>query len=272
MLKEIIQSEKLSLMMEAHNGMSALVAEQAGFNSIWASGFSIASSLGLRDCNEASWSQVLDIVEYMGDASSLPILLDGDSGFGNSNNVKHIVKKASLLGVQGIALEDKPYPKLNSFHEGLQLLVPVEEHCARIQAAKNGAVNDDFVVVARTEALITGNGMDEAISRSELYHQSGADAIFIHSKSNTPDEIMEFGRRWDKRCPLIVAPTTYPQVDFKDLEQLGISVVICANHLMRAAMGAMKKTASDIFKAQSVNVNLPPVSEVFDLIDYSDLR
>src|SRR5215207_10122255 len=113
--KQLLGSGQLEFLMEAHNGLSARIVEEAGFKAIWASGLSISAALGVRDNNEASWTQVLEVVEFMADATEIPILLDGDTGFGNFNNVRRLVRKLEQRGVAGVCLEEKLFPKTNSF-------------------------------------------------------------------------------------------------------------------------------------------------------------
>ncbi|HYF05920.1 MAG TPA: isocitrate lyase/phosphoenolpyruvate mutase family protein, partial [Patescibacteria group bacterium] len=114
-LKKLIQSTDLDFLMEAHNGLSAKIAEEAGFKGIWASGLSISAALGVRDNNEASWTQVLEVAEFMSDATTVPILLDGDTGYGDFNSVRRLVHKLEQRGIAGVCLEDKLFPKTNSF-------------------------------------------------------------------------------------------------------------------------------------------------------------
>ena len=273
--REYLHNGKLDLILEAHNGLSARIVEEAGFVAIWASGLSISSSLGLRDCNEASWSQVVDVTHSIHDAVTIPILFDGDSGFGNFNNVRHIVKKLSHYGVAGISLEDKLFPKMNSFISGEHSLSSIEEFTGKIKAAQDSKTNEHFTVIARTEALIAGLGIDTALRRAAEYHRAGADAIFIHSKDSDGQDILEFGRRWENRCPLVVAPTTYINTPLPLLEEAGVSIYICANHLVRASVMAMRQTAQRIRQdnnIHTVNRSISSLSDVFGLLDYDELK
>src|SRR5436305_9797684 len=117
-LRRMLEGRSLSFLMEAHNGLSAKVAEEAGFEGIWGSGLSISASLGVRDNNEASWTQVLEVVEFMADATRIPILLDGDTGYGNFNSARRLVQKLEQRGIAGVCMEDKLFPKTNSFVRG----------------------------------------------------------------------------------------------------------------------------------------------------------
>jgi len=192
-LRNMIRSPELEFIMEAHNGLSARIVEEAGFKGIWASGLSISASLGVRDNNEASWTQVVEVTEFMSDATTVPILLDGDTGYGNFNNMRRLVRKLEQRQVAGVCIEDKIFPKTNSFIDGeAQPLADIDEFCGKIKAGKDAQQDDDFCLVARVEALIAGWSLSEALKRAEAYRQAGADAILIHSKKSTPDDIDAF--------------------------------------------------------------------------------
>ena len=275
-LREQIFAPELNFLMEAHNGISAKIAEEAGFKGLWASGLTISTSLGLRDSNEASWTQVLDVLEYMADATTLPILVDGDTGYGNFNNVRRLVKKLCDTHIAGVCIEDKLFPKTNSFIGERQPLADMDEFCGRIKAGKDSQTDDDFVLVARVEALISGHSMEEALLRAEAYHAAGADAILIHSKRSTATEILEFTERWANRAPLVIVPTMYsmntPTQVFRDA---GISTIIWANHNMRSAISAMRETSRQIFEDQSlheVEGRVVPVKEIFRLVGNAELE
>src|SRR5258708_2465006 len=199
-LKAMLSAPSLSFLMEAHNGLSAKIAEEAGFEGIWGSGLSISAALGVRDNNEASWTQVLEVVEFMSDATSVPILLDGDTGYGNFNSMRRLVGKLEQRGVAGVCIEDKIFPKTNSFIRGsAQPLAEIDEFAGKIKAGKEAQRDDDFVIVARVEAFIAGWGLDEALRRAEAYRAAGADAILIHSALRAPTEILAFKKEWADR-------------------------------------------------------------------------
>ncbi len=274
-LRREIMSSEISFLMEAHDGLSAKIVEEAGFRGVWASGLTTSASLGLRDSNEASWTQVLDQLEYMADATRLPILVDGDTGHGNFNNVRRFVRKLGERGLAGVCIEDKLFPKTNSFIGEGQALADIEEFCGRIKAGKDSQVDDDFVLVARVEALISGLGMAEALRRAEAYHQAGADAILIHSKRSTAEEILAFTRAWGNRAPLVIVPTMYYATPTEVYREAGISTVIWANHLLRSALVAMRETAARIAEDESlmrVEGQVASVQEVFRLVGNAELE
>ncbi|CAI1164449.1 phosphoenolpyruvate mutase [Serratia entomophila] len=251
-LRAMIASPELSFLMESHNALSAKIAEQAGFSGLWASGLTISAALGLSDRNEASWTQVLDVVEFMTDHVDVPILLDGDTGFGNYHNVIRLVKKLCQKHVSGVCIEDKIFPKMNSFLGERQRLADIDDFCSKIKAAKDTQFDDDFVIVARTEALISSLGMSEALNRAEHYRRAGADAILIHSKRDNADEILEFAAEWANRSPLVIVPTKYYSTPTDVFRQANISTVIWANHSLRSSIAAMRETTRYIFESQSI--------------------
>jgi phosphoenolpyruvate phosphomutase len=270
-LRQMLLSPELEFLMEAHNGLSARIVREAGFKGIWASGLSISAQFGVRDNNEASWTQVVDVLEFMADAGDLPILLDGDTGYGNFNNMRRLVRKLEQRGIAGVCIEDKLFPKTNSFLNGeRQPLADIEEFAGKIAAGKDTQHDANFSIVARVEALIAGWSLDEALRRAEAYRLAGADAILIHSKLSKPDEILAFAREWARRAPLVIVPTRYYSTPTEVFREAGISTVIWANHLVRAAASAMQGVAKEIFQSQTlVNVEdrIAPVDEIFRLQD-----
>jgi len=273
-LRAMLQSGDLEFLMEAHNGLSAKIVEESGFSGIWASGLSMSAALGVRDNNEASWTQIVDVLEFMSDCTSIPILVDGDTGWGNFNNMRRAVTKLCQRGIAGICIEDKIFPKTNSFLGEGQPLADMDEFCGKIKAGKDSQTNEDFSIVARLEALISGLGMAEALKRAEAYHAAGADAVLIHSKKSSADEVLEFTKEWAGRCPVVIVPTKYPWTPTDEFRDAGISVAIWANHNMRASITAMRETSQRIFNEQSiegVDKNIVKVSEVFELAGNAEL-
>ncbi|MES1045453.1 phosphoenolpyruvate mutase [Heyndrickxia oleronia] len=274
-LRNIISSNKLEKIMESHNALSAKIVEKVGFKGIWASGLSISASLGVRDNNEASWTQVLDVLEFMSDATSIPILLDGDTGYGNFNNARRLVKKLEQRQIAGVCIEDKIFPKTNSFIRGeTQPLADIDEFCGKIKAMKDSQLDEDFVVVSRVEAFIAGWGLNEALKRAEAYRQAGTDAILIHSKRTDSLEIESFMKEWGNRLPVVIVPTKYYSVPTERFREMGISLVIWANHNLRASIRAMEETSRQIYSDESlINVEpyITPLEHVFRLQDEEEL-
>jgi phosphoenolpyruvate phosphomutase len=268
-LRHLLESPELEFIMEAHNGISTKIVEEAGFKAIWASGLAVSAQFGVRDNNEASWTQVVDMLEFMADASQIPILLDGDTGYGNFNNMRRLVRKLEQRSIAGVCIEDKLFPKTNSFIEGdRQPLAEIDEFCGKIKAGKDSQTNADFCIVARTEALIAGWDLAEALHRAEAYRQAGADAILIHDKLSRPDRVLAFAKEWANRSPIVIVPTKYYSTPTEVFRKAGISSIIWANHLIRGAISTMQTIAAEIARSQTlVNIEerIAPIAEIFRL-------
>ncbi len=273
-LRAQLKSPELSFLMEAHDGLSSKIVEEAGFRGVWASGLSMATALGVRDSNEASWTQVLEILEFMSDATSIPILMDGDTGFGNFNNMRRLVRKLCQRDIAGVCIEDKLFPKTNSFLGHGQPLADIDEFCGKIKAGKDSQTNDEFCVVARIEALISGWGLDEALRRAEAYHDAGADAVLVHSKISSASEILAFMQEWDNRSPVVIVPTTYYGTPTDQFRDAGISAIIWANHSLRASIKAMRETVRAIHDQESIaeiEDRIASLRDVFTLAGNAEL-
>jgi phosphoenolpyruvate phosphomutase len=271
--QQICSDPELSFLMEAHDGLSGAIAERVGFKGLWASGLSISCALGYRDANEASWTQVVDAVERIVDSTRLPVLVDGDSGFGNFNNARLLARKLRQRGAAGVALEDKGFPKMNSFVGDQHPLAAIDEFSGRLRAVKD-TVGDDLVLVARVEALIAGHGLDEALTRAHAYAEAGADAILIHSRKSVADEIFAFTSAWQNRLPVVIVPTKYFRTPVSAYRDAGISTVIWANHSMRAAIAGMRRICGRIIADESIaeiEGEVATLDEVFGLMRYGEL-
>lgn len=274
-LRQLFEHPGIIRVVGAHDGLSAKLIEHNGFDAVWASGFEVSASYAVPDANILTMSQYLERACEMNDATTLPVIADCDTGYGNVSNVIHMVKKYEAAGIAAVCIEDKLFPKVNSFIPGRQELASVAEFVGKIMAAKNAQEDPDFMVIARVEALIAGLGMNEALTRSEEYAEAGADAILIHSKSKTPDEMLEFCRNWKKKTPIIVIPTTYPSLRLKDLESTGTKMVIYANQGIRASIKAMNQVFSEIQKTADllgIQNMIVPMDQVFDLQGITDFK
>jgi len=276
LLKNLIKSSSLEFICEAHNGLSAKIVQEAGFEGIWASGLTLSAQYGVRDNNEASWTQILDMVEFMSESTSIPILLDGDTGYGNFNSFRRLVKKLEKIEIGGVCIEDKLFPKTNSFISGeRQQLADPDEFAGKIKAGKDTQQNENFCIIARTEALIAGWGLKEALRRSKIYMEAGADAILIHSSKSSAVEIIEFCKEWDNRLPVVIVPTKYystPTTIFKDAK---ISLVIWANHILRASIQSMQDIANKLNQVQTlveIEKQVAPLNEIFRIQNTSELE
>ncbi|MDH7797586.1 MULTISPECIES: phosphonopyruvate hydrolase [unclassified Beijerinckia] len=267
-LRAKLDVRKPALAMAAHNPLAAKLAAGAGFDAIWGSGFELSASYAVPDANILAMDTHLEMMRAIGEAQDAPVIADIDTGFGNAVNVAYVVPRYVAAGVAAVVMEDKTFPKDSSLRAGgRQELVSVGEFQGKIEAAKAAA--GGALVMARTEALIAGLGEEEALARGRAYVEAGADAVLIHSKQKTPNEILSFCRAWPGQVPLVLVPTSYPQLSFADvgaLEKVGL--IICGNHAIRAAVAAMQSTFRRILAEggiAGVENDIASVAEVFAL-------
>ncbi|WP_281181374.1 isocitrate lyase/phosphoenolpyruvate mutase family protein [Geodermatophilus telluris] len=258
----------------AHDAMSSQLIEAYGFDAVWVSGFGIATMThALPDLNLTTMTETLAASVRIDGATDLPVLADCDNGFGGLTNVVRTVVEFERAGIAGVCIEDNLFPKRNSLYTGesKRELIPTEEQARRIRAGKNAQETDSFVLVARVEALIAGHGVEAACERADAYVEAGADAILIHSKDKSLQEIEGFLAGWDGlgRTPLVAVPTLFPDYTDHELYQKGFQMVILANHPMRAAVQAMEQTLDVLRserKAAAVDPHIASVDHVFELV------
>ena len=269
-LKTKISSGDLVTLMSAHNPLSARLAEEAGFDGIWASGFELSAAYGVPDASLLSFTQHLDMTRAIVEQTTIPMVADIDTGYGNAINVLHVVSAYAAAGAAAVVMEDKLFPKDTSLLAGArQELVRIEEFQGKIAAAREAGKAHDLVVIARTEALIADLGLDEALNRGMAYAEAGADLLLVHSKRKTPDEIVAFCERWEGAIPLVIVPTAYPELTEDKVRALGkIRIVIYANHAIRAAVAAMRQVFAQIKRdggIHRVDKQIASVEEIFEL-------
>ncbi|MDC0199371.1 isocitrate lyase/phosphoenolpyruvate mutase family protein [Candidatus Nitrosopelagicus sp.] len=275
-LRKKLESNSLVKVGGAFDAMSAKLVENAGFDAIWAGSFAISATHALPDASILTMTEFFNVASSMEDACNIPIIADCDTGYGGPSNVSHLVKKYENAGISSICIEDKIFPKQNSLLEGgKNELLPEKEFVAKILAANEAKNDKDFLVIARVEALISDLGMNEAIKRADAYEKAGADAILIHSKQKTPDEIFEFADTWKGSLPIIAIPTTYDSVKISDLSKHKIKMAIYANQTLRASHASMirlLKEMKNVEKISDVKERMSTMSEIFELQKMYDVK
>ena len=270
LLRQRMAERGLVHIMAAHSPLSARLAEEAGFDGLWASGFELSALYGLADVSLVSMTQHLDMMRAMVEQCALPVVADLDTGFGNAVNVIHAIRQYEHAGAAAVVIEDKTFPKVTSLLAGgRQELVRAEEFQGKIAAAVATRTEKNLIIIARTEALIAGLGEAEALRRAAAYEEAGADMILVHSKQKTPDEIESFVRAWTGNVPITLVPTAYPDMTEERIRALGkVKMVIYGNHAIRAAVTGM----SDVFVRirrdggiQNVHRTIVSVEEIFRL-------
>ena len=277
-LRKLLKRKKPTILVGSHNALSARLVEEAGFDGIWASSFEISASYAMPDANILTMFENLNIVKNMDDKVKIPVLADCDNGYGNAINVMRTVEEFEKAGIAGICLEDNIFPTRCSFYTGVKReLESIEEFAGKIKAAKSAQKTRDFLVIARTEALIAGWGQEEALRRAHAYAKAGADLILPHSKQETPKEIFEFAKVWyqDHETPLIAIPTIYKSVSANELYKKGFKLVIFANQTIRSAVKGMKQALATLKKkekAEAVEKMIVSLPQIYELIGLEEMR
>ena len=260
----------------AFDAMSAKLVESAGFDAIWAGSFAISATHALPDASILTMTEFFDVASTMANACEIPIIADCDTGYGGPSNVTHMVKKYENAGISSICIEDKIFPKQNSLLEGGQNdLLSEKEFVAKILAGKEAKQDKNFLIIARIEALISGLGIQDALKRADAYEKAGADAILIHSKEKTPDEIFEFTENWKGSIPIVAIPTTYDSVKISELQKNKIKMVIYANQTLRSAYTAMEKLLKEMVTVErisDVKQEISSMKKIFELQEMYDIK
>ncbi|WP_160687445.1 phosphoenolpyruvate mutase [Clostridium sp. C2-6-12] len=281
-LKELIYSKKPVRILEAHNGLTGLIVEKTKveregkikeFDGMWISSLCDSTAKGKPDIELVDLTSRLNTINDILEVTTKPIIVDGDTG-GQIEHFVYTVKTLERLGVSAIIIEDKTGLKKNSLFgtEVEQTQDNVDHFCDKIRAGREARVTSDFMIISRIESLIAGAGMEDAINRAKAYIQAGSDGIMIHSKEKDGKEITEFCRRYNEfenKVPLVVVPTSYNFMTEEQLVELGVSVIIHANHLIRSAYPAMVNTAKSILeygRSKEASMNCMPIKEILTLI------
>lgn len=258
-----------------YDGLSAMLAERAGFDGLWISGLGVSAAHGVPDASVLQLPEFLAAARVVANTSSLPTIADCDAGFGDPNVLRRTAQLYAEAGVGGVSIEDKVLPKRNSFRDGHQLADP-GHHAARLAIMRQAAADPDFVLVARLESLIAGAPMSDALDRAELYAEAGADVILIHSKAIDSHEVDMFCREWQARggvTPLAAMPTMYPDTTAAQLSSVGIKLVIYANQALRASVAAMETAMAAITRdgsSMGIESTVAPVADILALIGSAD--
>lgn len=280
-LRRLIDAEDIVSILEVHNGLTGLIAENAHivendikkeFDGMWLSSLTDSTAKGKPDIECVDVTSRLNTVNEILEVTTKPIIYDGDSG-GITEHFVFMVRTLERLGISAVIIEDKKGLKQNSLlTKNTQKQEDIANVCVKITAGKQAQVTDDFMIIARIESLILNAGLDDALQRAVAYIAAGADAIMIHSKKTESDEIFEFCREYSKidyRVPLVAVPSTYCHVREKDLSEAGVRIVIYANHMLRSAYPAMLRTAQCILKnarAKEAEANCMSINDIVTLI------
>jgi len=280
-LKYLIKNQSIVLILEAHNALSALIAENTyavrngnnvSFDGVWSSSLTDSTAKGKPDIEAVDITSRINAVNEIFEVTTKPMIFDGDTG-GKTEHFEFTVKTLERTGVSAVIIEDKTGLKKNSLfgNEVKQTQDSVENFCNKIKAGKAVQLSDDFMIIARIESLILEAGMDDALIRADAYIKAGADGIMIHSRKKDPSEIIEFMRRFrskDKLTPVVVVPSSFTSVTTEEFIEMGVNVVITANHMLRAAYPAMLKVANSILENGRSLESEPDCMSVREILDF----
>ncbi len=294
-LKALLEEGKTVRALEAHNGLSGIIANSVQvtgdsdgqtivreFDAIWESSLTDSASKGHPDIEVVTFDSRLHTINEILAVTDKPMIVDGDTG-GDANAFEYTVSKLERAGVSAVIIEDKVFPKRNSLEAGVQQnLQEPEVFAQKIRRGKSVQKSSDFMIIARLESLIAGKPMEDALNRASQYLQAGVDGIMIHSKAKSPDEILEFAKKYQVilkdlklNKPLVCVPTTYNLTTEDELSAAGFSIVIYANHLLRSAYQAMMETAKTLLRNQrslEADPLCTPVREIFKTVGFLDVK
>ena len=276
LLRKDLESKSILKVGGAFEAMSAKLVEFFGFDAVWAGSFAFSATHAVPDASILTMTEFFDAASNMAETCKIPVIADCDTGYGGPSNVSHMVRKYENAGIAAICIEDKTFPKQNSLLEnGQNDLISEKEFVAKIIAAKEAKQDKNFMIIARIEALISGAGMDEALKRATAYEKAGADAILIHSKKKTPEEVFEFAELWKGNSPIVVIPTTYDSVSLDELISHKIKIVIHANQTLRAAHASMSRILKQMINSNSlseVKEEISSMEDIFELQEMYDIK
>ena len=280
-LRRLIHAKPIVKILEAHNALSALIAENTeverdgqmvSFDGVWSSSLTDSTAKGKPDIEAIDMTSRINAVNDIFEVTTKPMIFDADTG-GKVEHFEFTVRSLERAGVSAVVIEDKTGLKKNSLfgNEVKQMQDSIENFSEKITRGKSAQISDDFMIVARIESLILEAGMDDALTRAEAYINAGADGIMIHSRHKDPSEIMEFMRKFrakDQNTPVVVVPTSFNSVTVEEFIDMGVNVVVTANHMLRAAYPAMLEVAKSILENGRTLEAEPHCMSIKDILEF----
>jgi len=280
-LRRLIHAKPIVKILEAHNALSALIAENTeverdgqmvSFDGVWSSSLTDSTAKGKPDIEAIDMTSRINAVNDIFEVTTKPMIFDADTG-GKVEHFEFTVRSLERAGVSAVVIEDKTGLKKNSLfgNEVKQMQDSIENFSEKITRGKSAQISDDFMIVARIESLILEAGMDDALTRAEAYINAGADGIMIHSRHKDPSEIIEFMRKFrakDQNTPVVVVPTSFNSVTVEEFIDMGVNVVVSANHMLRAAYPAMLEVAKSILENGRTLEAEPHCMSIKDILEF----
>lgn len=278
-IKELLSNKsRVNLICGASNAMIAKLAENAGFDGVWLSSFEMHAWNRLPDASILNVADYADAINKISDRVNIPILVDSDEGGPSAINTIRMAREYSKAGAWGMCIEDNPSPKRCSFYGMKKEMEEIPKMVGKIRAAIEKNNKEGFAVIARTESLIQGRGIDVAMERARAYTDAGCDGFLIHNKNKTPEQVIEFCNRYHKEgltTPLVIVPTTYNQMTVEQMRDCGVSLAIYANYSVRATVSALERMFAEVVGNGTLsagNQYAVPMTKIFDLIAVDELQ
>lgn len=282
LLRRLISAKTPLRFIETHSALSALIAQNAfvnrngtkvEFDGFWSSSLTDSTSRGKPDIEAVELQSRLNTINEIFEVTSKPLIYDADTG-GKIEHFAFAVRSLERTGVSACIIEDKTGLKKNSLlgNEVAQTQDDIKDFCDKIRAGKDAQITQDFMIIARIESLILDKGIEDALNRAFAYVDAGADGIMIHSRHKSPNEILEFIRKFRAKnslTPIVVVPTSFNEITAQELGEAGANVIIYANHLLRAGFVAMKEVAQGILendRSAEIESKCMSVKEILSLI------
>ncbi len=277
-ISKLLAGDRAAVLFGVHNALGAKLAEEAGADGLWVSSFEVHTAARLPDADILSTEDYVYSIAQMSDRVAIPVLVDGNAGGGNAINTIRLVREFEKAGASGMCIEDNPFPKRCSFYDGMQEeLERTETFAGKVQASVEKRLDPEFAIIARTETLNKGLGIDVALERTKAYVAAGAEAILIHHKGSDPEPVLEFADKWFKTetVPLVSVPTTYKTVTYEQLNDAGFKLIIFANYGIRSIVRALRTTFGAIMEHKRLadaDHHVVSMNEIFDLIYLDELK
>jgi phosphoenolpyruvate phosphomutase len=277
-LKDLLNRPQASVLVGVHSALAAKIAEEAGADGLWISSFEVHAAARLPDADILGTQDYVNVITQITDRVSVPILVDGNAGGGNAINTIRLVREYEKAGAAGMCIEDNPYPKRCSFYAGMQdELERLSTFRGKILAAVEKRTDPDFVLIARTEALNKGFGLDVALDRCKAYAEAGAHAILNHHMQADYEPVLEFAERWyrTETAPLVCVPTAYRQVAYKQLDDVGFKLIIFSHYGVRAIVKALQETFTKVMANRCLadaDEHVVDMEEIFRLIYLDEFK
>jgi phosphoenolpyruvate phosphomutase len=281
-LRRLIESKPIVRILESHSGLTGLIAEKTfveaegkriEFDGMWSSSLTDSTSKGKPDIEAVDITTRMHSLTDMLECTTKPIIYDGDTG-GKIEHFEFTVRTLERNGISAVIVEDKIGLKKNSLFGTAvpQTQDTIENFSNKIKAGKRAQVTEEFMIIARIESLILGKSVDEALERAFAYVKAGADGIMIHSKESSGNDIIEFCERFrkkDKSSPIVVVPSTFNHITEQEFVNIGVNIVIYANHMLRASYPAMYNVAKQILtngRSFEASKDCMSIKEILELI------